>query len=1789
MLQKIGSFMSRLSIKKLIAVKPIFKTRYPKWNDQKLTKKVAIITTFVLVLGASIFTINYLNSANATWNNLITWTSSSDFSTNAVTTGTATTNTLVDTTSVSGSAKLIKPSTTSKTISAGIYQSFMVKNDGTLWATGYNYDGRLGTGDYNSKDTFTQVATDVASVETSNYGSSFYIKKDGTLWATGANVGGPLGLGSSPTYNTWTQTLTNVKQISSGNGHSVALKNDGTVWIAGANAVGQLGFGDYTPRNTWTQVTNANVVSGVVSVTASNVSTFLVKSDGTVWVAGGNANGQLGIGDTNVRLTWTQAPALSGITKVVGYYISALALKNDGTVWVTGSNASGQLGLGNYSNQTTWIQSGIAGVADIESGYSHSLAVKADGSLWGCGATSAGALGIAGAARVSWSNLNVSNVTELTAGTDYTMIRKADGSTQVTGNNNYGQLGLSDKVYYNSWQENSLGGMASVSSSSYSQSQFAVGADGTLWATGENTLGQLGLGDSLNRFTFQKTSLTNVVKAVASNGFSYALKSDKTLWATGSNGYGIFGLGNNTNSNVWIQVLTNVSDIQSYYAHTLALKADGTVWVTGQNNYGQQGFGDSTTKNTWAQVPGFTNAVAIAAADSASIIVTSTGELWGSGYNAVGQLGLNSLVQKTAFTKSTAAAVAANPVVKVWMGVQSTFMKRADGTVWAVGLNSSGQLGVGDYLNKTDWVRLTNFDNATDIVSNQQGTFILKADKSLYATGVARFGELSAGGINCYFRSSTLTQVATNVNSAAVGFRQSAMVKADGKTYTAGANTIGSQGIAVPSDYLNFNFINSLTNVKRANAFYSTGTISNLKIDSGVGKVSKWNSLTWSTSALPAGTSVKFRTRGAATEAGLTDATWSSYLVVSGDSILTSSSRWLEVELILSTSDGLYTPTLDSFSVNYFTDTTAPSNPTVPVSAWNSSGKSVSITNSTDLAPVYKNYNQPYFEFNSASDEVDGSGVAGYYVYFGPTISADPLTAGAYQASVGSGVQNFTPAQAITVDGPYYLRIKTKDNALNVSEAVTAFTYNYDKTVPLSPSLLSVSPFGWASSNDFTFNWSTGFDEDTSYPSGLAGYQYKLGGTADNWSGTVVHATNPDLGDYGAVVSTESLSAVNIKAYQNGQNIFYVRSIDKAGNVGQIKQTNYYYNGDAPSAPQSITVNPQSATANSFTFTWNQPASFNGGIKGYRYSVNSSPQENNTTYIALAGLPLTADSGPSYNPTTHIFTLNNIPAATLQNFNYIYVVAVDANDKVSYAESNVASIGFECVTPAPGIPVGVIAFDTSNRDTAEYAVALKWTKPENEGVGFSGYDIYRSTTSTFSEVPIGSSTSASFIDTDLQSIEYFYKVKSKDNSGNFSSDSTVVSLTPTGKYTKPPVITIQPEVLAKVSTTSIRWVTDRQSTSFVEYGEDINYGLEQGKQGGGKVTDHTVLVLGLKPDTVYYYRVGYSDQDGNTGYSDGGTFRTQPAPRIERVNVQDIRLYTAIITWYTSEPATSDLIYGKSSNYSTELKNVSGGATTVHSVRLDGLDHSSTYHFAIRITDADDNQVLSDDYSFDTLQYPKLSNVKFQPMADQSTSTFKITWDSNVPTTSVVEFRPDGGKVQETVKSKLELKHEIIVSGLLDNTYYLLNVVGVDQYGNSVSSDVNRIKTDFDTRPPALTSPIVEVSSSDFGTEAKNQIVVSWETDEPSTSQVEYGVGVTGENYDNRSQEDANMTTSHVVIVVGLLPSSAYHIRAISRDESDNKGISESESILTEQARSSVLDIVLGSLQASLGWLLGLR
>ncbi|MDY3777872.1 MAG: hypothetical protein SOZ53_03325 [Candidatus Onthovivens sp.] len=335
------------------------------------------------------------------------------------------------------------------------YFSIILKDDNTLWGCGGNGSGELGLGDTTNRTTFTQITTNTDDVKEiyCGGGHTFVLKNDGTLWGCGYNRDyGQLGLGDNTDRNTFTQiidnNIDNIKSVYCGGDHTLILKNDGTLWGCGRNEYGQLGLGDTTNRTAFIQI--ATNTDDIKSVYCGGYHTFILKNDGTLWGCGRNYEGQLGLGDTTDRTTFTQITTNADDIKSVycgGYH--TFILKNDDTLWGCGYNGHGNLGSGDTTNKNTFTQitTNANDIKEICCGYNHTFILKNDGTLWGCGLNAHGQLGLGDTThRYAFTQVttNTNNIKEIYCGDCYTLILKNDGTLWGCGYNGYGNLGSGD-------------------------------------------------------------------------------------------------------------------------------------------------------------------------------------------------------------------------------------------------------------------------------------------------------------------------------------------------------------------------------------------------------------------------------------------------------------------------------------------------------------------------------------------------------------------------------------------------------------------------------------------------------------------------------------------------------------------------------------------------------------------------------------------------------------------------------------------------------------------------------------------------------------------------------------------------------------------------------------------------------------------------------------------------------------------------------------------------------------------------------------------------------------------------------------------------------------------------------------------------------------------------------------------------------------------------------------------------------------------------------------------------
>jgi alpha-tubulin suppressor-like RCC1 family protein len=309
-------------------------------------------------------------------------------------------------------------------------------------------------------------------------------------------------------------TLTGWSQLSAGGNSSFSIRTDGTLWGWGNNASGQLGLGNVVSRSSPVQVgalTNWSMVS-----TGSNQAAA-IKTDGTLWMWGNNANGQLGDGTVIPRSSPVQVGALTNWSTVSSATPNAgqhtLAVKNDGTLWAWGKNQGGQLGRNYGTSFSSPVQVGaLTNWSKVSAGQYSSFAVKTDFTLWVWGLNYAGQLGLGNAIYSFASPVQVGSLTDwsqVIGATVSTVAVKTNGTLWAWGSNSVGQLGQNDIVNRSSpvqigalttWTQIAVGTNASI----------AKKTDGTLWGVGQNASGQLGDGTTINRSSpVQVGALTN--------------------------------------------------------------------------------------------------------------------------------------------------------------------------------------------------------------------------------------------------------------------------------------------------------------------------------------------------------------------------------------------------------------------------------------------------------------------------------------------------------------------------------------------------------------------------------------------------------------------------------------------------------------------------------------------------------------------------------------------------------------------------------------------------------------------------------------------------------------------------------------------------------------------------------------------------------------------------------------------------------------------------------------------------------------------------------------------------------------------------------------------------------------------------------------------------------------------------------------------------------------------------------------------------------------------------------
>ncbi|MBD8478598.1 RCC1 domain-containing protein [Microbacterium sp. CFBP 8794] len=570
-----------------------------------------------------------------------------------------------------------------------------------------------------------------------------------------------------------------VVQVYTGFIFAVALLADGTVWSVGRNDSGQLGDPSIPVydggassgpsmqgRSTWGRV--PGLPTNIVEISGGRSTVYALGADGIVHAWGWNGNGQVGNGNTVDQTGPVQVANLTGVKRVCGAYRSAFAILNDGSVMAWGSDRSGNLGDGRGDGTATVDQltplavPGWGTVTDIGGDHQQTAALRTDGTVWTCSATS-GTLGngTAATSAVPVQVSGLSNVSALGFGFGFFHALRADKTVVGWGANDVGQLGIGSVSTSPALSPTPVSALAAVSQIADGWGGgYALLSNGQVWGWGQNSSGELADGTTaLRKAPVQMTGIgarpISRIDAGISAAGAYLITADATVTVDvdAQVPAGTAGV---------VQVAVTAASAPVANASLTLSATGGAVLGSASGSTSNAGaYQTSVTPDVWT-MPGSVLRVAAnsdlgSGADTYRVLGANalgfgrqTGyELGGDG--ATGPQSSSSSVSRTQATQLWREFP--SPVVQMvstgssgdsFYSYNSSFALLQDGSVWAVGGNSHGQIGDGVQTYHASWTKVPGLPAITQISAGNLSVYALDSSGKVWAWGDNYFGQIGA-------------------------------------------------------------------------------------------------------------------------------------------------------------------------------------------------------------------------------------------------------------------------------------------------------------------------------------------------------------------------------------------------------------------------------------------------------------------------------------------------------------------------------------------------------------------------------------------------------------------------------------------------------------------------------------------------------------------------------------------------------------------------------------------------------------------------------------------------------------------------------------------------------------------------------------------------------------------------------------------------------------------------------------------------------------------------------------
>jgi len=555
-------------------------------------------------------------------------------------------------------------------------------------------------------------------------------------------------------------------------------------------------------------------------------------------------------------------------------------------------------------------------------------------------------------------------------------------------------------------------------------------------------------------------------------------------------------------------------------------------------------------------------------------------------------------------------------------------------------------------------------------------------------------------------------------------------------------------------------------------------------------------------------------------------------------------------------------------------------------------------------------------------------------------------------------------------------------------------------------------------------------------------------------------------------------------------------------------------------------------------------------------------------------LQYTITSGDWTSPSTASDSGTGLRSVTLIGLNanetyYFRVSASDTSDNgpTITGEKEFTTLAAPDITP----PIFDVAPTAGPINTTSATITWGMDEPSDSVVEYGLTESYGLSVEIATDVPDNILHSVPLTGLTANTT-YYYRVGSTDDDNNgptWSGNKSFKTLE-TPDIDDPVIIGAITVINVTDTSARIEWETDEYSDSQVQYGtppewEDTSWdGYPERKNDITMVKDHSVNLTGLTPNTLYVYSIGSSDSAHNgPTVSAESDFLTEATPDTSAPQfttpptVTGVSQTSAIIEWDTDEAATSLLQYGTAAEsadavwggYPSELNSVE--LKTSHSVTLTNLIEDTEYLVMVGSEDALSNgPTTSIETSFKTESVDNPLAVDVRPrltlpptLTGITDDTATIAWETDEPANSEVRYdTAETGHweyyTDVAVDSELKTVHSLTLTNLDSAKRYYYRVGSTDASGNGPNLEADETNNPFSedifttevtpdvTEPRILTAPKVVAVDAISAT-------ITWETNEPSNSLVQYGLTNTDLGL-TLTAGDGEMVTQHSVTLSNL-------------------------------------------------------